>query len=450
VETQVEQLDANRVRLSVEVPGHDVRHAVDHAAADLAGTVRIPGFRKGKVPMPVLVQRIGRERLLTEAVESHIGGWFRNAAAATRIRPVAQPEYGYDLPESPDQDWRFTATVSVQQDAEAADWTTLEVGAPEPDVPAEAVEHELDELRRTVAELVPVEGRPAQAGDTVVIDVVSPSGEAQRDVVVELGAERLVDEIDSALQGMSAGETESVTYELADESMPTVEVTLKEIKEAILPPVDDELARAATEFDTLAELRADIESRLGEQLADEIEDQFRTDTLDALVEASSVDVSPLLVDARAAELWHGLVHSLERRGLQAEIYFQLTNQTPEQVTENLRAEAHRSIARELVLEAVAEKLGLEVPDGEIEALVREQAGEEDDDPDAVIGQLRETGRWERLRADLRLRNALDQVVAEVKRIPVELAAAREKLWTPEQETPETPTKLWTPGSKEPA
>ena len=130
--TQVEQLEGNRVRLSVEVPAHDVRHAVDHAAADLAGTVRIPGFRKGKVPLPVLISRIGRERLYAEAVESHIGGWFRTAAAETKIRPVEQPEYGYELPESPDDTWRFTATVGVQAAAVPADWTTLEVPLPSP------------------------------------------------------------------------------------------------------------------------------------------------------------------------------------------------------------------------------------------------------------------------------------------------------------------------------
>jgi trigger factor len=448
VETEVEQLDGNRVRLSVEVPGHDVRHAVDHAAEDLAGTVRIPGFRKGKVPMPVLISRVGRDRLYTEAVESHIGGWFRNAAAATRIRPVEQPEYGYDLPDSPDESFRFTATVTVQPPTELADWTELEVPAAEPEVPEELVERELEALRRSVAELVPVEGRPARSGDTVVIDVVSPSGDAQRDVVVELGSEALVEEMDAALVGMSAGETKPVSYELVTGDQQTAEVTLKDVKEPVLPQVDDELARAATEFDTLAELRRDIAARLREQLAAELDVRFREEAVDRLVEASNVEVADRLVDGRAAELWHGLVNSLERRGLQPEIYLQLTNQTPEQVTERLRAEARQSIARELVLDAAAQKIDLEVPDGEIEALVREQAAEEGEDGDEVIRQLRTSGRWERLRDDLRLRNALDQIVSEVKRIPVELAAARERLWTPEKESPESPAKLWTPSSKE--
>jgi trigger factor len=450
VETEVEQLDGNRVRLSVEVPGHDVRHALDHAAEDLAGSVRIPGFRKGKVPMPVLISRIGRDRLYTEAVESHIGGWFRNAAAATRIRPVEQPEYGYVLPDSPNESFRFTATVTVQPPTELADWTELEVPAAAPDVPEELVERELEAVQRSVAELVPVEGRPARTGDTVVIDVGAPSGEAERDVVVELGSGRLVEEIEATLTGMSPGETKSVSYGLADGDQPIVDVTLKDVKEPVLPPVDDELARAATEFDTLAELREDIESRLREQLAAELDVRFREEAVDRLVEASNVEVADRLVDGRAAELWQGLVNSLQRRGINSEVYLQLTNQTPEQVTERLRAEARQSIARELVLDAAAQQLELEVPDGEIEALVREQAAEEGEDADEVIRQLQATGRWERLRDDLRLRNALDQIVSEVKRIPVELAAARDKLWTPEKESPETPAKLWTPGSKEPA
>ena len=448
--TEVEQLDGNRVRLSVEVPGHDVRHAVDHAAEDLAGSVKIPGFRKGKVPVPVLVSRIGRDRLYAEAVESHIGGWFRNAAAGARIRPVEQPEYGYDLPETPDDDWSFTATVTVQPAPEVADWTQLEVPFAEPEVPEEVIARELEELQRSVAELAPVEGRPAKAGDTVVIDVVAPSGEAQRDVVVELGAGKLVEEIEAVISGMSAGETRPVSYELADETTRDVEVALKDVKEPVLPPVDDELARAASEFDTLAELRDDIETRLREQLSDELDIRFREEAVDRLVAASKVEIAPRLVDARAAELWHGLAHSLERRGINPEVYFQITGQTPEQLTEQLRAEARQAIGRELVLEAVAEKIDLQVADEEIEAIVREQAADADENADEVIQQLRATGRWETLRGDLRLRNALDRVVSEVKRIPVELAAAREKLWTPEQESPETPAKLWTPGSKEPA
>src|ERR687886_1290216 len=166
METQVEELADNRVRLQVEVEPGDVRHAVEHAASDLAESMKIPGFRKGRVPMPVLLARVGRDRLYAEAVESHIGGWFSAAAARSRIRPVEQPEYGYDPPSSADESFRFTATVAVQPKPELPDWSGLEVPYVEPEVPAELVDRELEALPAPGAELVPVEDRPVGAGGT--------------------------------------------------------------------------------------------------------------------------------------------------------------------------------------------------------------------------------------------------------------------------------------------
>jgi trigger factor len=129
VTTQVEELGTDTVRLTVDVPAHDVHHAVEHATSDLAQSVKIPGFRPGKVPLPVLKQRLGPERIMAEAVDSHISGWFWNAAARARIRPVAQPQYDYELPTADDADWRFTATVPVQPKVDVVDWTELEVGS---------------------------------------------------------------------------------------------------------------------------------------------------------------------------------------------------------------------------------------------------------------------------------------------------------------------------------
>src|ERR671931_398327 len=261
METQVEELADNRVRLQVEVGSDDVRHAVEHAASDLAESMKIPGFRKGRVPMPVLVARVGRERLYTEAVESHIGGWFRAAAARSRIRPVELP-----------------------------DWRELEVPYAEPEVPTELVEQELEALRSSVAELVPVEDRPVVDGDTLVVDLVGDGG-AQRDYVVELGQGRLLDELEARLVGMSIGETKPIEAELADGSTTTIEATVKEIKQKVLPPLDDDLARSTSEFETLAELRADIEARLRAQLEIELEAAFRQEVVRALAAAAKVEAS---------------------------------------------------------------------------------------------------------------------------------------------------------------
>jgi trigger factor len=446
VQTQVEELPENRVRITVQVPSHDVHHAVEHAASDLAKSAKIPGFRKGKVPRSILVQRVGRARLMAEAVDSHIGGWFWNAAARTRVRPVEQPEYDFELPDSEDQDWQFTATVTVQATPEVADWKELEVGAYEPEVPEELVDRELDALRATVAELAPVEGRPVGPDDTVIVDMVSPQGETRRDYVVELGRGAVVEEIEQGIVGLNAGETKEIEFELVDASKQNVSVTVKEIKEKVLPPLDDELARAASEFDSFADLRADVESRLREQIEEEIEAQFRSDVADALVEASKVDASGPLVESRTRELLRSLARQVESRGVRLETYLTMTGQSADDLLERLREEATRSVARELVLEAAAEKLGIDIPDSEVEALVREQAEAFDEDADEQLLRLRESGRFESLREDLRLRTALDTVASEVKRIPRELAAARESIWTPDKEKPDTEAKLWTPGS----
>jgi len=443
VQTQVEELPQNRVRLTVQVPSHDVHHAVEHAAEDLAQSVKVPGFRKGKVPRQVLLQRVGRERLMTEAVESHIGSWFWNAAARTRVRPVEQPEYDFELPDSADEDWEFTATVAVQAKPELPDWKQLEVGIAEVEVPEELVQHELDALRATVAELVPVEDRPVAPDDTVVVDLVADD-ETRRDFVIELGRGAVVEEIEQSLVGMSAGETKEISFELADGSTQSLAATVKEIKEKVLPPLDDDLARAASEFETYAELRTDIESSLREQIEEEIETRFRADAADALVAASRVEAAGPLVESRTRELLRGFARQVEARGVQLETFLAMTGQQPEELVARLRDEAERSVARELVLDAVADQLDLDVTDAEVEELVREQAESLGDDPEELLVALRESGRFESLREDLRLRQALDHVAADVQRIPLAQAEAREAIWTPDKENPPTETKLWTP------
>src|SRR5918999_401229 len=377
MKTKVEELPESRVRLEVEVPEADVEHAFEHAASDLADSLRIPGFRQGKAPPQIVAARVGREALWQEALRSHLDGWFWSAAETSGIRPVASPEV--EVPDGPPDGGTFTfsATVSVLPKPEVADWTSLEVPAASADVPAELVDIALEE------------GRTSE-----------------------------------------------------------IKVTVKEVKEKVLPALDDELARTASEFETLEELREDIASRLLDQLADELEIEFRETAVDALVEASTVETAPSLVERRMAELWVALVRSLERRGISAETYLTMTGQAQEEVLARLQAEADRSLRRELLLDAVADKLAIEISDEEIEELVREQAEELGEEPDEIAQRLRESGNLEKIRADLRLRKALDQVVAGVKRIPVDLAKAREKLWTPEKEKGTPGVKIWTPGSKE--
>jgi trigger factor len=212
----------------------------------------------------------------------------------------------------------------------------------------------------------------------------------------------------------------------------------------VLPELDDDLARSTSEFETLAELREDIEARLRAQLELETEAAFRQEAVRALAEAAKVEASGPLVEARARTLLQGLALSLERRGISLDTYLQVTGSSGDELVERIRAEARDSVAGELALEAAADQLGIEVSDEELEDELRLRY----EDADEAIPQLRESGRWEQERESLRLARALDRVASEVKRIPVELAAAREKLWTPEKERDQAETTLWTPASKE--
>jgi trigger factor len=314
----------------------------------------------------------------------------------------------------------------------------------EPEVPEDLVDHELEVLRSTVAELSPVEGRPAQVGDTVIVDLVTPEG-GQNDYVVELGSGRLVPELEEALVGMSAGETKEIEVELPGDEQPArVQATVKEIKEKVLPPLDDELARSASEYDTLDELRGEIEQRLRDQIETQIDEAFRRLTLDRLVEASDARVSGPLVEARTRALLRELDAVMRRSGGSLDTYLQVSGDSAENLVARLREQAAASVAGELVLEAVADQLGIEVTDEEVDEAFRDRFEE----PEKVLEEARAAGAYETERETMRLARALTRVTEEVERIPPEQAAAREAIWTPDKEKPKTETNLWTPGSKE--
>src|SRR3984957_5150458 len=231
MDAQVEQLDGQRVRLTVDVPAGGGGAAGAPAPQDLAERVKVPGFRAGKVPAKVLLSRVGKERLYSEAVESHISNWFWSAARGSRLRPARTPDFSYELPASDEQDWEFTAEFPVQGPVAPADWHELEVPRLAVEVDEEFVTAGLEALQGTVAALSSVEGRPARAGDVAVVDIVSDAGSAQRDYVVELGGDRLLDEIEAGARDLQPGESQQVSWDLPEGAKRYATVTLKELFE---------------------------------------------------------------------------------------------------------------------------------------------------------------------------------------------------------------------------
>jgi trigger factor len=225
-------------------------------------------------------------------------------------------------------------------------------------------------------------------------------------------------------------------------------VQVKEVKEKRLPELDDEFAVEAGGYDSLDELRAELEQRIGEAEERNIETEFREAAVDAAVAASQVEVPHELVHAKAHEMWHRTARRLAAQGIDPNQYLAMTGKTEEELAKEAEPDAEQALKREAVLAAIVTAEGIEVTDDEVSQALREAAG-----PDASDKQLkralkraRKQGAEEALREDIAMRKAVDLLVESAKPIPAEQAAAREKLWTPEKERPEGASELWTPGS----
>ena len=466
MKTQLEELEANRVRLTVEVPAHDVDHAFEHALNDLSQSVRLPGFRKGKAPKGLVMQRIGRDAVIEEALEHHLSGWYRRAVAVSGIDPIDRPTIDWQDEPVEGEVFSFQAEVEVKPKPEVRSYKGMSGVRPPVEVPREAVDQELERLRLTVAELNPVE-RGAKDGDFVVIDFTGSiddepfEGGSGTDYGIELGSGRLISDLEQGLEGMKAGDEKDVPVafpadypaeHLAGQAA-SFHVVMKDVKERLLPDLDDEFAKSVSEFDTLKELEEDITGRFSEALQEESDRVFRSSVLDDLAKQLSTELPEALVRGRMADMTRSMIESLASRGMEMSDYLRLTGQSAEQVVEALRPQAEDAVRKDLVLEAVADAEKIEITDEMVEAFIREQATQGGEDPDELVSRLMEDpATLTALRIDLRLQKALDIVVDNAKEISPEQAEAREKLWTPEKESEGAaakPTTIWTPGSAGP-
>ncbi len=382
VSTTVTALADSRVRVDVQVQPSEIEARVQRAARRLGRELKLPGFRKGKVPAPLVLQRVGREAVLDEAVRDSLGSWYAEAIRASEIVPVGDPKI--DLGELPEQGaaLRLTIEIGVLPVAELGEYSGLEVGRREPEVAEEQIEGEIEAMRERLARLETVQ-RPAGEGDYVVLDYVGrlpavdeASGETTlvpfaggegRDQLVELGGGNLIPGFEEGLIGAQAGEearTVDLSFpadygnqELAGREA-SFAMTVKEVKAKRLPDVDEDFAVDAG-FDDVAELREDIGRRLLEAQEQHVQEEFREAVLDAAVAGAQVPVTQELARARAAEMWERMLHSLSHRGISREAYLQITGRAEEEILAEMVPEAERALRREAVLTAVVAAEGIE-------------------------------------------------------------------------------------------
>ena len=461
METTVKELPDSRVRVDVDVDPKDVEGSINRTARQLGQDMKMPGFRKGKVPAEMVVQRLGRETVLTQALESSLGDWYERAMLESGVNPVGDPKLDLsDLPEE-GKPLRFSIEVAVRPGAELGEYKGLEVGREEPEVPEEAVQTELNRLREGFARLNPVE-REAKRGDVVLIDYEGKiegepfDGGAAKDYLLELGEGRVLPELEKALEGAKPGEDRQATVPFPDDypaeevagKTAEFEVEVKEVREKELPDLDDDFAAEASEFDTLAELREHVAGQIKEILDRQIAERFREAAVDAAVANAKVELPGPVVEARAAEMWRRVERSLQRQGMDPEAYLQMQGKTRDEMIEQARPDAEQALKREAVLEAVAEAEGIEITEEDMLEALQVPPGHEDHghpEPADALKDIRESGREELLKEDLRMRRALELIAEQAKPIPMEQAQAREEIWTPEKEREEK-GGLWTPGS----
>lgn len=461
MKTSVTELPDSRVRVEVDVPPDDVNRGMSRAARGLARDMRLPGFRKGKAPPSLIIQRVGRDAVLEQAVRDSLPEWYERALLSSGVNPVGDPSIEVtSVPDAEGEPLSFKFEVGVRPTAELGDYKGLEVGRPEGDVPDDVVDAELDRLREGSARLETVE-RPAAEGDFLLVDFQGTidsepfqGGEA-RDELMELGSGQLIEGFEEQLEGASAGEKREVKVtfpsdyraeQLAGKDA-VFEVTVKEVREKLLPELDNEFAVGAGGFDTLEELREDVRKKLREAAEQRIEADFRLAAVDAAADASRVEVPDEILNARATERWERIERQIVAQGLDPASYLRMQGKTREQVIEESKPDAERELKREAVLMAIADAEGIEVTDEEMLEALEHTAEHERTTAEKLLERLRKVGRDSLVSDDIRVRKAIDLLAESAKPIPVAQAEARERLWTPEKERAEAEqgAGLWTPG-----
>lgn len=421
-----------QVSLACEVSVKAFRHSIEHAASDMGKSLKVPGFRKGKVPPQVVVSRYGREAVLDEAIRSHLGSWYAEAIAESGIEPVGDPQIEIgEIPSDDNSPLPFTAVIGVTPTAKLGKYLDIEVEQEELEISDERIEAEVERMREQVGRLEPTT-EPANEGATLMIDYAGSidgvpfDGGTASDQTIELGSGRFIPGFEEGLEGATAGETRSINVTFPEDypaehlagKDAVFEITVSEVRVKRLPDLDDSFATEVG-YDTLAEMRDDIRSRMTESEERRIKARFREACIDAAVENAEVPTPDAIVAGRASELWERTIRSLAQQGISREAYLGIAGKTEEEIIAEAHPDAARSLQREAVIEAIIEAEGIEPSDEDLEAALEHSAEHEKMTPAELLAVLREDGRARQLVRELSARQAVDLVEerAKVKLVP---------------------------------
>ena len=421
MKSTVETLDDNRVKLSVEVDEETFDVAVDAAFKRIAKEVRMPGFRPGKAPRRLLEAQFGSALGREEALREAMPEYYAQAVIEHDVDVVAPPEIEITGGQE-DGPVQFDAVVEIRPSVSAAGYDGLRVEIPNPVASAEEIDEQIDNLRRNFAELSVVE-RAAADEDHVTIDIEATHGDepvpglTTTDYDYLLGSGAVVPEIDENLRGASAGDEVEFSADHPDpeeEEPLQFSITVKEVKEAILPDLDDEFAKANSEFETVEDLRADMADRMNTMRIQQANMAVQQNTAEALAALVTDEIPESMIENEINARIQDLVQRLQQQGMDVGAYLDAVGQTAETLAAEFREPAEQAVKVDLALRSVADLQGLVPDDDRIDEVIAEMAGPSGQDPDELKARLAEVGQISALRADLAKQAAMEWLTDNVE------------------------------------
>jgi trigger factor len=421
MQSTVEETGRHSVRITVEVPPEEFAKDLDRAYRRLAQQIRVPGFRKGKVPRRIIDAQLGRDAVLDEFVHDTVPSYYARAVREKELAPITDPDVSVEQAEE-GKPLIFTATMEIRPRLTLDDYKVV-VPPPSSEVTERDVDEYIDRLRERFAELETV-AHPARRGDYVVADIRAYvhdkeiEGLTLTDHLYEVGSEEIVPELDKELEGKRKGEIVKFNATLPERfgeragQEVSFQVLVKEIKAKRLPAADDEFARSASEFDTLEELRADLKTKLAESKEQQARAELRDLVLQELISRVEVDLPDRLVDEETERRVEQAAERAQRAGMTLEQVLEDQGWDELRLRSDARSHAIRAIKADLVLEAVARQEGLSVTAEELTAAITDIAQGLGRDPKEIAKALERSGQVTALAGDIIRSKALDFLVEQ--------------------------------------
>lgn len=428
-----EKQEGNTGVLSVEVSSERFDNALDEAFKKVVKQVNVPGFRKGRVPRQIFEQRFGVESLYQDAIDLVLPEAYTQAVNETGIEPVDQPDISIDQVEKGSA-LKFTATVTVKPEVELGDYKGLEVEAQSVEVTDEEVDQEIEATREKHADLIAIEDGEVVKGDTVVMDFEGfVDGEAfeggqAENYSLEIGSGQFIPGFEDQLVGAKQGEDAEVNVEFPEDyhseelagKSALFKVKVHDIKRKDLPELDDEFAKDVNEdFESFADLKKDIREKLEKSKADEADMAKKDSLVEQATENATIEVPSAMVETEKDRMLEEFSQRLQAQGMTMDMYYQFAQTDEEGMKAQFSGDAEKRVRMNLTLEAISEKEDIQVSDEAVEEEIEKMAEMYGRPADEIKQILMMQGGTDQLKADLRIRKAIDLLAEEAVEKPAE-------------------------------